>query len=311
MARHRKANGERKGNGQDRAGGAKATRAFWSGTITFGLVSIPVDFFAAVRGRNTAMKMVDPKGVPLGREYYSDKTEEPLRPDDLVRGYETDDGKTITVTDEELESIAPELTRDIEMRVFVPKEQIAPAYFDHPYFLAPSGRSAKAYQLLAEVMRETGRVGVGTFVMRGHQYLVAIHSDGQLLRAETLRFAGEVRSPDDVGLPKASKPAEKQVKAFTKAIQSLAQDKLDMDEMSDRNAARIHELVEKKEHEGRDVVDLAAPVAEAGEDGEAGGNVVDLMALLKQRVGAKAKPAEHGSHRRGHRTRRTKKARAA
>jgi DNA end-binding protein Ku len=311
MPRRRKANGGHKGDGHDRSSGRKANRAFWSGTITFGLVSIPVDFFAAVRGRETAMKMVDPKGVPLGREYYSDKTEEALGPDDLVRGYETDDGKTITVTDEELEEIAPELTRDIEMRVFVPKEQIAPAYFDHPYFLAPSGKSAKAYQLLAQVMQETGRVGVGTFVMREHQYLVAIHSDGQLLRAETLRFAGEVRSPSDLGLPKASKPAEKQVKAFAKAIKSLVQDKLDMDEMSDRYAAAIHELVEKKEQNGKDVVDLAARIAEAGEEGEAGGNVIDLMALLKQRVGLKAKRAEHGSHRSNHGSRRTKRARAA
>ncbi len=106
------------------------------------------------------MKMVDAKGAPLGREYYSDKSEEPLAPDDLIRGYKTDEGKLVTVTDEELESAAPELTRDIEMRVFVRKEEIPPAYFDHPYFLAPSGRSAKAYQLLAQV--ETGRVGVGT-----------------------------------------------------------------------------------------------------------------------------------------------------
>ncbi len=147
--------------------------------------------------------------------------------------------------------------------------------------------------------------------MRGHQYLVAIHSDGDLLRAETLRFAGEVRYPKDVGLPKVAKPAEKQVKAFTKAIKALTRDKLDMDELSDHYAAEIHKLVEKKEEKGKDVVDLAAPIAEAGEEGAEGGNVIDLMALLKQRVGAKAKPEKRGSQGRAHRPRRTKKARAA
>jgi DNA end-binding protein Ku len=266
---------------------ASATRAFWSGTITWGLVSIPVDLFAAVRGRATSMKMVDAKGRPLGREYYSEE-DASLSQDELVRGYKTDDGEMVVVTDEELESIAPEMTRDIELRRFVPRDAIPPPYFNRPYFLAPAGRSQKAYQLLAQTMQETGRVGVGTFVMRGKQYLVAILSEGNVLRAETLRFAAEIRSSKDIGLPRPAKVAKKDVKRFAGAIDSLRRGELDLDELSDRYAASLRELAEKKAAKGEDVVDARG---EPEEEEEGGAEVIDLMKLLKQRLGASGKAA--------------------
>lgn len=267
---------------------AKApVRAFWSGTITFGLVSIPVDLFAAVQSRRTTMKMADAKGHPLGREYYSDEHEEPLKQDELVRGYETEKGKMVVITDEDLESVAPEMTRDIELRVFVPKEDIPPPYFVRPYFLAPSGRSQKAYQLLARVMEKTGRVGVGTFVMRGKQHLVAVISDGIVLRAETLRFESELRSPKAIGLPKRGKTTAKETKQFADAIEELKRDQLDRDELSDRYAEAIEELVQEKVKKHKGVVRLTKAEAEAvDEDTPDEGKVVDLMKLLKQRVGA-------------------------
>lgn len=267
---------------------AAPVRAFWSGTITFGLVSIPVDLFAGVRGRRTSMRMVDAKGNPLGREYYAQEGEDALSQEDLVRGYEIDDGKMIVVTDEELDSVAPEMSRDIELRRFVPRGQIPPPYYQRPYFLAPSGRSQKAYQLLAQTMEKTGRVGIGTFVMRGHQYLVAILSDGKLLRAQTLRFAGELRSPQDIGLPKRKKPAAKEVKRFSDAVGALTRDALDMDELSDRYAEEIQELVQGKASKGKDIVEAAG---QPEEEEESGGEVIDLMKLLKQRMGSTAKPA--------------------
>ena len=278
-------------------------RAFWSGTITFGLVSIPVDLFPAIRARRTSMKMVDAKGRPLGREYYSDEDEH-VTQEELVRGYETEKGKMIVVTDEELESVAPEMTRDIELRRFVPRGQIPPPYFNRPYFLAPSGRSQKAYQLLARTMERTGRAAIGTFVMRGHQHLVAILSDGNVLRAETLRFADEMRSAKDVGLPKRAKPAPKSVKPFTAAIAKLEREELDMDELSDRYAAALHDLAEKKAKKGKDIVDARG---EPEEEGEGGAEVIDLMKVLKQRLGAaRAAPA-----RKAPRKARSRKARQA
>lgn len=272
-------------------------RAFWSGTLTFGLVSIPVELFSGVRGRHTAMKMVDAEGHPLGREYYSEEHETALGPDDLVRGYETDEGKRVVVTDEELDAIAPEMSRDIELRRFVPKEQIAPAYYQRPYFLAPAGGSAKAYHLLVQTMQKTGRAGIGTFVMRGHQYLVAILSDGNVLRAETLRFASEIRSARDVGLPKPIEPPAREVKQFSDAIASLTRDALDMDELADQDAKAIEHLAQAKEKKQEDIVDTSG--AEPEEEEEGGAEVIDLMKLLKERVGAGAKRAARPAARRG------------
>jgi DNA end-binding protein Ku len=283
-------------------------RAFWSGTITWGLVSIPVDLFPAIRARQTSMKMVDAKGRPLGRESYSEEDAH-LTQEELVRGYPTDEGEMVVVTDEELESVAPEMTRDIELRMFVPREQIPPPYFNRPYFLAPSGRSQKAYQLLAQTMSETGRVGIGTFVMRGKQYLVAILSEGNVLRAETLRFASELRSPKDIGLPKRTKAAKKDAKRFADAIESLTRDKLDMDELSDEYAAALRELAEKKAAKGKDVVDAGG---EPEEVEEGGAEVIDLMKVLKQRLGAAAertpKPAAKARAARGRKQKRRSKA---
>ena len=267
-------------------GGDARVRSFWSGTITFGLVTIPVDLFAAVRARRTAMKMVDAKGKPLGRQYYCPKHDKKLSADEIVRGYETDKGKMIVISDEELEAAAPEMSRDIELQRFVPLEQIPPTYYQRPYFLAPSGRSTKAYHLLAQTMERAKRVGIGTFVMRGHEYLVAILSEGGLLRAETLRFADELRTPKDVGLPKAQKAAAGKVTAYAKAIAALTRDALDMDEVSDRYYEAIHALVEKKEQKREDVIDISAKAED--EEQEAGDNVVDLVQLLRKRMAAKA-----------------------
>jgi DNA end-binding protein Ku len=265
---------------------AAPARAFWSGTLTFGLVSIPVDLYSAVRPRRTAMKMVDAKGKALGRRYYCPKHDTKLSNHDIVRGFETDNGRMIVVTDEELERVAPEKTRDIELRRFVPREQIAPMYFQRPYFLAPSGKSNKAYHLLAATMERTGRIGIGSFVMRDHEYLVAILSEGGVLRAETLRFADELHAPDDVGLPKRRKVPRSRVTAFTKTIAGLTRNELDTDELSDHYAAEIRDLAEKKEKKDEDVVRLAGAEEE---DAEAAGNVIDLMAVLRRSLSPKAR----------------------
>ena len=265
---------------------AAPARAFWSGTITFGLVSIPVDLFAAVRPRRTAMKMVDAKGKALGRQYYCPKEDKKLSNDELVRGFETENGKMIVVTDEELGSVAPEKTRDIDLRRFVPAEQIPPMYFQRPYVLAPSGKSNKAYHLLAETMERTKRVGIGSFVMRDHEYLVAIMSEGGVLRAETLRFADELHTPEDVGLPKRKKIPRARVTSLSKEIAALTRDELDLDELSDQYAAAIEELAQSKQKKGKDVVRVTGAEDEDAEPGTS--NVIDLMAVLRRSLSPKA-----------------------
>ena len=139
----------RRSPASDASSGATPVRSFWSGTITFGLVSIPVDLFAAVVPRQKSMKLVDEDGHPLGRRYWCPKHEKVLDDDELVRGYETDSGKVVVVTDAEFASVAPEKSRDIELKRFVALADIPPFFFDRPYFLAPDERAGKAYALLA------------------------------------------------------------------------------------------------------------------------------------------------------------------
>src|SRR5690606_3509144 len=111
-----------------------SVRSIWSGTLTFGLVSIPVDMFAAVRPRHKAMKMVDREGNALGRQSHGSADGRKLALSDLVRGYDSETGEMVVITDEEFESLAPETSTDIELIRFVPQEQIPPIFYDRPYF---------------------------------------------------------------------------------------------------------------------------------------------------------------------------------
>src|SRR6266403_141897 len=162
--------------------------------------------------------MLGPEHEPLARRYYSEKTGRDLDSAEMVRGYEIDKGKYVIVTDEELERLAPEQSRDIDLRKFVDLESIPPLYFDRSYFLAPSAGSEKAYKLLSETMAKSGLAGIATFVMRGKEYLVTIFPENGILRAETMRFADELRSPKDIGLPEKKNVPVAAVKKFEKII---------------------------------------------------------------------------------------------
>ncbi len=263
-------------------------RPLWSGTITFGLVSIPVELLSAVRPRQTGMKLVDTSGHALGRQYHCSKEGKKLDNDDLVRGYETDSGEIVEITDQEFESVAPEMSGDIELKNFVPIAEIPPMYYQKPYFLSPAGKSAKAYHLLAQTMQRTGRVGIGSFVMRGHEYLVAIVSDNGVLRADTLRYANEIRSPETIGLPQRSKPTAAKVTQFAKAIDSLTEDELDASELADQQAAQLHALAAAKEKDSDRVIHTAGLESDEAEPAESGSNVVDLMAILRKSLSKNA-----------------------
>lgn len=256
----------------------RSGRPFWSGTITFGLVSIPVNLFPANRDSRVSLRMISPKGEPLKRDYYSPETGTDVESDQTVRGFETSTGKYVTVTDEELERLAPEKSRDINLRVFVPGSDVSPVYFEKSYILTPADKSANGYRLLAKTMETMDRAGVATFVMHGKEYLVAIFAIGGILRAETLRFHDEIRKPSDVGLPRSKKPAAAMVRTFESAIASLSKKTLDLSEMHDEYAQGMLKLIEKKRREHEDVVESApAPKRSA--------QVVDLMEVLKRSLG--------------------------
>jgi DNA end-binding protein Ku len=196
-------------------------RAFWSGTLTFGLVSVPVDLYPAVRSRRTPLRLLGPDEQPLARRYFCSADGEPLTNEDIVRGYENDDGSFTLVDDEELDALAPRKSRDIDLRRFVGRDEIPRQMLERPYVLAPAGESTKAYHLLAATMESSGRAGIATFVMRGKEYLAAIFAEGGTLRAVTMRFAAELRTPEDVGLPRAVRPAAERRQEVERAVAEL------------------------------------------------------------------------------------------
>lgn len=255
-------------------------RPFWSGTIAFGLVSIPVRLFTANRGAGVSLRMLDSDGTPLARRYFCSKENVVLSRDDLVRGYEVEQGKFIEIEEEELEALAPDKSREIDLRRFVPVRDIDPMFFERAYFLMPDEGALKAYRLLAYSMEKMARAGVATVVMRGKEYLVAIIAEGGILRAETLRFADELRTPEDIGLPvvEASQSTDSHLE---KIMQDLSVKKLDKKQLTDEYSQKLQALVDKKLASGEDIVFEAEGAAEAESEGA---EVIDLMQVLKERM---------------------------
>ncbi len=224
--------------------------------------------------------MLGPDGQPLARKYYGGKTERNLDADEMVRGYEVREGKYVVITDEELDRLAPEKTRDIDLKRFVPQDSIPPMHFDRGYFLTPASDSEKAYKLLAETMAKSERAGVATFVMRGKEYLVAIFSEHGILRAETMRFADELRTPKSVGLPKKPKIPKAAVSKFEKLISGKSKKELSRTKLKDEHSERLLKLVKKKSAKRKNVVEVET---EARDEGK----VVDLVAILKKSLAGK------------------------
>lgn len=224
--------------------------------------------------------MLSSEGEPLARKYYSEKTERDLDADQMVRGYEYDKGKYVVVTDEELERLAPEKTRDIDLKRFVPQESIPPVYFERGYFLTPDTGSEKAYKLLAETMEKEGKAGLATFVMRGKEYLVSIFAEHGILRAETMRFPDELRSPADVDLPKKKKVPPAMVRKFEKLISNKSKKQLSARKLEDEQTERLLKLVKKKSAQRKNVVEVETEEREQGK-------VIDLMAVLKKSLAGK------------------------
>ena len=282
MAR-KKANKETTQSADDESQ-ARSARPFWSGTLTFGLVSVPVDLYPGTRTNRAPLRMLGPKGEPLSRRYFSQKTEKDLEDDEMIRGYEFDKEKYVPVTDEELERLAPESSRDIDLRRFVDLQSIPPLYFDRSYFLVPSEGSEKAYRLLAATMEKEGLAGIATFVMRGKEYLVTIFPENGIMRAETMRFPDEIRSVKEIDLPEKKKVPAATVKKFENFIAKHSDKRLSLKELKDEKTAQLLKLVEKKRKQHKDVVEVEEPERDEGK-------VVDLMEVLKKSLARKRKAA--------------------
>jgi DNA end-binding protein Ku len=253
-------------------------RGFWSGTLSFGLVNIPVNLYPANRSSHLGLRMLAPDGTPLQRRYYSSVTGKELAPDELVRGYELEKDEYVVVTDDELEKLDPQKSSIIELRRFVPVEAIRALYFERGYFLGPGGESMKAYQLLAAVMEKMRRAGIATFVMRGKEYLIAIIAKKGILCAETMRFKDELRTPEDIGLPKKPAVTEKKIRHFERIINQHSEPQLARAELHDETSAALLEIVSAKQSEKENVIVSSEPGEQAA--------APDLLTELKGSLAA-------------------------
>ena len=268
----------RKREAQPRSDERARSGSLWSGTIGFGLVSVPVDLYSANRPRNASLRMVDADGTPLQRRYFCPREDRAIDRDEIVRGYEIEDDRYVVVTDEELESLAPKKSREIDLKLFVDVGELDPFMFERAYFLVPARDSGRAYRLLAAAMEQAGRAGIATFVMHDTEHLVAIIAENGVLRAETLRYAEELRSAGEVGLPERVSPAKELVRKLEREIADKEADTLDPRAMEDRYAERLRAMVERKRASNEDVVELPAEVEADSE----GAEVIDLMAMLER-----------------------------
>jgi DNA end-binding protein Ku len=174
-------------------------RSIWSGSISFGLVTIPVKAYSAIREHDVHFHLLAPDGSRVHNQRVAEKSGKVVEYGDLQKGYETSKGKYVVFDQDELKALAPARTRSIDIEDFVALEDIDPIYFERTYHLAPTDdASARAYALLASVMEDRQRIGVGKVVMREKQYLAAVRPYGKGLALSTMLFADEVIDQDEI-----------------------------------------------------------------------------------------------------------------
>jgi DNA end-binding protein Ku len=253
--------------------------AFWSGSLSFGLVNVPVLLFPASRHSGVRLRMMSPGGSLLERRFFCPRDGKEVAPDEIVRGYALDDESYIIVDDQELEAIEPQKTREIDLRQFVDIADLPPLLLERGYYLTPAKESTKAYRLLADVMERTRRAGIATFVMRDREYLVAIFARGGVLCAETLRFQDEIRDPGTIGLPEPAPAEARRVSKFTRAIDNLFAGTVGRDQLADVTTKTLKAIIEKKRKARRDLVRIEpeGPQADSEQDED-----VDLLETIRR-----------------------------
>ena len=258
-------------------------RAIWSGSISFGLVSVPVKAFAAVRDHSVHFNQLEKKtGARINYKKVSDKSGKEVSSDDIESGYEITSGKYVVVEDEELDKLRPRTSRTIDISDFVDLHEIDPIYYERTYWLGPDGEAAeRPYRLLLAAMEAEGKAGIGSVVMRKKQYLAAIRPLDGALAMSTMRFADEVVPQKDIeALPgKGAKPEPKELKLASQIIGSLATD-WDPKRYHDTYTEELKSLIEAKAKGKKIVVEEEAP---------AESNVLDLMQALEASLEAARK----------------------
>ena len=256
-------------------------RSMWSGAISFGLVNVPVKLYSAVNRKTVRFHQLNGKtGHRIAQKRVDAATNEEVQYEDIVKGYELTKERYVVITPDELDALDPEKTRTIDIEDFVDLSEIDPIYYDHPYYLVPDKGAAKAYGLLLQAMQESGKVAVARVVLRSKEQLVAIRpAPGGVLMMETMIFADEVVSPDDIDdLPEAKdlKVSDREVKMAQQLIDSLSSD-FEPEKYHDEYREKVLELIERKAAGEEIAVQPEAPEPK---------KVPDLMAALEASLAA-------------------------
>ncbi len=257
-------------------------RAIWSGTISFGLLNVPVKLYSAVARRGISLREIrESDGARIKHRRVAEGTDEEVPYGEIVKAFEITPDRYVPLSKDEMAAMAPEKTRAIEVQDFVDLDQIDPIYFDSPYYLGPAEGAERAYSLLAKAMQESGKVAIARFVFRNKEHLAALRPGDGVLTLTTMRFADEVVAPadlEDVLPQEEQKVAKKEVAMAEQLIESLTTD-FDPAAYRDEYREQLLALIERKA-EGKDV--LEAPEAEEPQPTAA----PDLMSALEQSIAA-------------------------
>jgi DNA end-binding protein Ku len=256
-------------------------RAIWSGSISFGLLNVPVKLYSAVARRGISLREIrESDGARIRHRRVAEGTDEEVPYEKIQKAFEITSGNYVPISKDEMAALAPEKTRAVEVKDFVDLDEIDPIYFDSPYYLGPAEGAEKAYSLLASAMERSGKVAIARFVFRNKEHLAALRAENGVLTLTTMRFADEVVPPDELDdvLP-AEKPkvAAKEVEMAEQLIDSLTSE-FDPSAYRDEYREELMSLIERKA-EGKEIV---APEAAEPEATKA----PDLMAALEESIAA-------------------------
>jgi DNA end-binding protein Ku len=249
-------------------------RAIWSGSVSFGLVNVPVKLVSATSPKDVRFNQLhDKDGGRINQKRVCSIDGEEVEYSHIVKGYDLGGGRYVLVEPEELQTINPEATRAIDIEEFVDLADIDPIYFEHSYYLVPDERAERPYALLVEAMDRTGKVALGSFVLRTKQYLAALRPRDGVLVLSTMLYNDEVIGLNDLDVPttKATAPSERELSMAQQLVESLSTE-FDPSKYHDTYREKVLELIEKKAA-GEEIAEVPQPEKPAP--------VVDLMAALE------------------------------
>jgi DNA end-binding protein Ku len=224
-------------------------RAIWSGAISFGLVNVPVKLYSATSPKTVRFHQLSSKtGARIRQKRVDPSTDEEVPYEEIVKGYEITPDHYVLIEPEELDALDPKATKTIDIEEFVDLDEIDPIYYDHSYYLAPTAGGAKAYRLLLDAMRESGKVGIGRVVLRSKQQLAALRPTGNVLTLTTMLFGDEVLPPDrldELDSVAEAEASQRELKMAEQLIASLSGE-FDPSKFRDEYRERVLKLIERK-----------------------------------------------------------------